>query len=237
MDDTFPQRRLPSHPSLEHLRKQAKQLAKRSALKLAVAQHRVAKEYGFAKWSDLARAVTASQLPKGSRESILCQRCGQKAATVHFTVVVFGRIRERHLCAECAATDEGAARDLVPITAAPVILRHAADGRLPHATIGPRAMRAAFTGRMPPDIRDITLRPNMTKEDVGAQLLFAKEHLGRGSKVRLRVKLGPEDLSRPGPGYILIGKAIEHLAEAGIPAADVVLERSHLVLLLKPRVH
>lgn len=47
---------LPLKPSIEHLRKQAKKRVKNSpALKLAAAQHQLAKEYGFKNWAELAR--------------------------------------------------------------------------------------------------------------------------------------------------------------------------------------
>lgn len=47
-------RSLPTKPSLEHLRKQAKRLVKSTAgLSLQQAQHRLAVEYGFADWKAL----------------------------------------------------------------------------------------------------------------------------------------------------------------------------------------
>lgn len=52
-----PQKRLPEHPSAEHLRKQAKRLAKEQSLKLAEAQRRLAADYGRRNWADLMRAV------------------------------------------------------------------------------------------------------------------------------------------------------------------------------------
>jgi ankyrin repeat protein len=52
-----PRRELPAHPSKEHLRKQAKRLAKSASLQLAAAQRALAREYGFANWSALMREV------------------------------------------------------------------------------------------------------------------------------------------------------------------------------------
>ena len=51
-------RNLPPHPNLEHLKKQAKDLLhdlqqRDPALKLADAQHALAREYGFASWPKL----------------------------------------------------------------------------------------------------------------------------------------------------------------------------------------
>jgi peptide-methionine (S)-S-oxide reductase len=50
---------LPKNPSAEHLRKQAKRLAKAEGLKLAAAQHKLAKDHGFANWAGLMGAVEA----------------------------------------------------------------------------------------------------------------------------------------------------------------------------------
>lgn len=55
-------RHLPPHPNLEHLKKQAKDLLhelkqQNSTLKLADAQHALAREYGFASWPKLKAYV------------------------------------------------------------------------------------------------------------------------------------------------------------------------------------
>lgn len=55
-------RRLPAHPNLEHLKKQAKDLLadlrrQNPAAKLADAQQAVAREYGFATWPQLKSHV------------------------------------------------------------------------------------------------------------------------------------------------------------------------------------
>ena len=52
---------LPQNPSAEHLRKQAKRLAKAEGLKLAAAQHRLAKDYGFDNWAALMEALELSR--------------------------------------------------------------------------------------------------------------------------------------------------------------------------------
>ncbi len=51
-------KKLPVTPSLEHLQKQAKRRVKQnSALKLAEAQHQLAREYGCKNWAELAHVV------------------------------------------------------------------------------------------------------------------------------------------------------------------------------------
>jgi hypothetical protein len=60
-------RSLPSHPNLEHLKKQAKDLLRdlqqdNPALKLADVQHALAREYGFASWPKLR--VYVESLPR-----------------------------------------------------------------------------------------------------------------------------------------------------------------------------
>ena len=54
-------RALPDHPSPEHLRKQAKRLARAESLGLAAAQRRLAADYGAANWAELMRTVEAAQ--------------------------------------------------------------------------------------------------------------------------------------------------------------------------------
>ena len=59
-------RDLPAKPSLEYLRKQAKQLQRTTSQgKLADAQHALAREYGFANWTRLKSHVVTMGLPPG----------------------------------------------------------------------------------------------------------------------------------------------------------------------------
>jgi ankyrin repeat protein len=63
---TSPQRRLPDRPSLEQLRKQAKEYlddlrAADPSTRLATAQHALAREYGFESWPKLAHHVESMQ--------------------------------------------------------------------------------------------------------------------------------------------------------------------------------
>ena len=58
MKSNEPRKRLPVNPSLEHLQKQAKRIAKLNPeLRLAAAQHQVAQSYGCKNWAELARVV------------------------------------------------------------------------------------------------------------------------------------------------------------------------------------
>src|SRR6185436_34704 len=50
-------RALPQHPSSEHLRKQAKRLAKQRGVQLAEVQRWLANEHGFADWAALMANV------------------------------------------------------------------------------------------------------------------------------------------------------------------------------------
>ena len=52
---------LPARPSKEHLRKQAKRLARDKSLGLAEAQRKVAADYGASTWADLMRRVDAAR--------------------------------------------------------------------------------------------------------------------------------------------------------------------------------
>lgn len=67
-------RALPEHPSSEHLRKQAKRVAKKRGVRLAAAQRQLAGDYGFADWAALMAhvrrlepAASLSQLAEAAR--------------------------------------------------------------------------------------------------------------------------------------------------------------------------
>ncbi len=60
MSNPTPRKRLPVNPSLEHLQKQAKRLSRQDhTLKLAEAQHKLARDYGCKNWAELSRMVEA----------------------------------------------------------------------------------------------------------------------------------------------------------------------------------
>ena len=73
-----PHKRLPAHPSVEHLKKQAKRLAKKEALQLSDAQHRVAKEYGATNWAELLARVANNDL---EQTLVACAKRGTAAAS------------------------------------------------------------------------------------------------------------------------------------------------------------
>jgi peptide-methionine (S)-S-oxide reductase len=75
-----PRRALPAHPSREHLRKQAKRLAKSRDLQLATAQRRLAQEYGHSSWSELMRVVDgAAQASPSSPLALAAARADEAA--------------------------------------------------------------------------------------------------------------------------------------------------------------
>jgi ATP-dependent Lon protease len=55
-------RLLPSKPSEEYLRKEAKRLARESAMQLAAAQRQLAHEYGYRNWAELMTAVESMSM-------------------------------------------------------------------------------------------------------------------------------------------------------------------------------
>jgi hypothetical protein len=65
-------KKLPVRPSLEHLRKQAKRLARSSPdLALSQAQHELAREYGFGSWPALVEHVEAITTPVSGGKTLL----------------------------------------------------------------------------------------------------------------------------------------------------------------------
>ncbi|HEY6141430.1 MAG TPA: hypothetical protein VI670_27045, partial [Thermoanaerobaculia bacterium] len=55
-------RQLPSHPDLEQLKRQAKELQASAGIPLHEAQTRLARDYGFASWNKLREEVEARTL-------------------------------------------------------------------------------------------------------------------------------------------------------------------------------
>jgi Ankyrin repeats (3 copies) len=73
-----PHRILPADPSREHLRKQAKRLAKAHDMKLATAQRQLAREYGYPTWAALMQAVDgATRASPGSPLSLAAARADE----------------------------------------------------------------------------------------------------------------------------------------------------------------
>jgi hypothetical protein len=73
-------RTLPANPSREHLRKQAKRLAKAHKLQLAAAQRRLAGEYGYTSWAALMRTINgAGPAPVVSPLSLAAARADEAA--------------------------------------------------------------------------------------------------------------------------------------------------------------
>ncbi|MDQ6941697.1 MAG: ankyrin repeat domain-containing protein [Candidatus Eremiobacteraeota bacterium] len=62
---------LPARPSREHLRKQAKRVAREQSVGLATAQHAVAKDYGFPNWAELIRHVASVRGESTASPSLL----------------------------------------------------------------------------------------------------------------------------------------------------------------------
>lgn len=62
---------LPEHPSLEHLRKQAKARKRQGQIPLSRAQHELAREYGFASWPKLVHEIQARGLVGVERALVL----------------------------------------------------------------------------------------------------------------------------------------------------------------------
>jgi ankyrin repeat protein len=70
-------RRLPANPSEEHLRKQAKRMARADAVQLATAQRRLAAEYGYRNWTALMHAVVDASRLADKRRSPLSEAAAQ----------------------------------------------------------------------------------------------------------------------------------------------------------------
>jgi ankyrin repeat protein len=95
---------LPARPSREHLRKQAKRLAREKSLSLAEAQRKLAVDYGAKTWAELMRRVDAAR--GGEAVSLLPLAAAARAGDVAAV---------RRLVAEGQPIDDGGARTGTPL--------------------------------------------------------------------------------------------------------------------------
>ena len=79
--------RLPARPSLEQLRKQAKELSRTDQVPLAEAQFRLARRYGFDSWPKLVHHVTAMSTTALALYEELVQRLVAAYASGDFTAI------------------------------------------------------------------------------------------------------------------------------------------------------
>jgi len=87
-------RHLPENPSLEYLKKQAKELLRSMRQgKLADAQHTLANEYGFANWAKLKSHVEALRLSPA--EALKAAVCDSDAARVRQVLERYPELRAR----------------------------------------------------------------------------------------------------------------------------------------------
>ena len=80
--------KLPDHPNLEHLRKQAKTRGRQRQLRLSEAQHELAREYGFPSWPRLVRHVQAIGVEGVERALLLADARELAAALAHDSTAV-----------------------------------------------------------------------------------------------------------------------------------------------------
>ena len=109
---------LPARPSKEHLRKQAKRLARDKSLGLAEAQRKVAADYGASTWADLMRRVDAAR----GGEAVPLPPLAAAARAGDLAAV-------RRLIAEGQPLDDGGAKTGTPLwqacaSDAPAEVRH-----------------------------------------------------------------------------------------------------------------
>ena len=87
-------RHLPENPSLEYLKKQAKELLRSMRQgKLADAQHTLANEYGFANWAKLKSHVEALRLTQA--EALKAAVCDTDAKRVRQVLERYPGLRAR----------------------------------------------------------------------------------------------------------------------------------------------
>ena len=192
---------LPARPSKEHLRKQAKRLARDKSLGLAEAQRKVAADYGASTWADLMRRVDAARGGEAAPLPPLAAaaRAGDLAAV-------------RRLIAEGQPIDDGGAKAGTPLWQA-------------CASDAPAEARMAIADAL------LSAGANPRHDNGGETALHAAANRGPLALVELLIRKGalewqPDAKGRPPLAAARRGKAADKAAIIELLARPVIRDRS-----------
>ena len=192
---------LPARPSKEHLRKQAKRLARDKSLGLAEAQRKVAADYGASTWADLMRRVDAARGGEAAPLPPLAAaaRSGDLAAV-------------RRLIAEGRPIDDGGAKTGTPLWQA-------------CASNAPAEARLAIADAL------LSAGANPRHDNGGETALHAAANRGPLALVELLIRKGalewqPDAKGRPPIAAARRGKAADKAAIIELLDRPVIRDRS-----------
>ena len=192
---------LPARPSKEHLRKQAKRLARDKSLGLAEAQRRLAADYGAATWADLMRRVDEA---RGGEAASLPPLAAAARAGDLATV--------RRLIAEGQPLDDGGAKNGTPLWQA-------------CASDAPAEARIAIADAL------LSAGANPRHDNGGVTALNAAASRGPLALVELLIRKGalewqPDSKGRPPLAAARRGKAADKAAIIELLARPVIRDPS-----------
>ena len=192
---------LPARPSKEHLRKQAKRLARDKSLGLAEAQRKVAADYGASTWADLMRRVDAAR----GGEAVPLPPLAAAARAGDLAAV-------RRLIAEGQPIDDGGAKTGTPLWQA-------------CASDAPAEARMAIADAL------LSAGANPRHDNGGETALHAAANRGPLALVELLIRKGalewqPDAKGRPPIAAARRGKAADKAAIIELLDRPVIRDRS-----------
>jgi ankyrin repeat protein len=192
---------LPARPSKEHLRKQAKRLARDKSLGLAEAQRKVAADYGASTWADLMRRVDAAR----GGEAVPLPPLAAAARAGDLSAV-------RRLIAEGQPIDDGGAKAGTPLWQA-------------CASDAPAEARITIADAL------LSAGANPRHDNGGETALHAAANRGPLALVELLIRKGalewqPDAKGRPPLAAARRGKAADKPAIIELLARPVIRDRS-----------
>jgi ankyrin repeat protein len=192
---------LPARPSKEHLRKQAKRLARDKSLGLAEAQRKVAADYGASTWADLMRRVDAAR----GGEAVPLPPLAAAARAGDLSAV-------RRLIAEGQPIDDGGAKAGTPLWQA-------------CASDAPAEARITIADAL------LSAGANPRHDNGGETALHAAANRGPLALVELLIRKGalewqPDAKGRPPLAAARRGKAADKAAIIELLARPVIRDRS-----------
>jgi Translation initiation factor IF-3, C-terminal domain len=143
---------------------------------------------------------------RSTNSTMLCQKCGLQKATVHLEFKVFRQKIQEHLCALCAG-------DRAPALSSP-------------EAGPPKTTRSK--------IKEIEFSAGITLSEFVTRLRSAEELLGRGHKVKLRLKFRGRELAQTEIGFAVIKRAIAELSGMGQPDSAPKLLGRNIHAMLTP---
>jgi translation initiation factor IF-3 len=95
--------------------------------------------------------------------------------------------------------------------------------------------RSARRSQVQVEVKEIRLRPKTGEHDIGYKLRDARRFLGRGAKVRVRIRFRGREITHPEVAKELMIRVAEELSDVAIVEKKPALEGTTMLMILSPQ--